>query len=269
MEKNRYELHGRVNSQMPFIFHCAIEPNDRMMPNWHENLEIIYCFKGSGSVKYNENVYPLRAGEMVVVNSEVIHHVFNTGDPVYHCMIIDRGFCESNGIDVKGLHFQEKIADATLGEAFTRIFAVYDAYTNEQLPYGATELRAKTLDFLCSLCRKYAQPAADRKGSNKAEEIKQALLYINQNYARALSLGEIAGYAGLSKSYLAREFKKYTNKTVFEMILNVRCKEARRRIAAGETASQAALACGFESLSYFSRVFKRCYGVSPSEFRKK
>ena len=96
-------------------------------------------------------------------------------------------------------------------------------------------------------------------------QIKQAILYIRQNPGKDLSLDEIAKHVGLSKFYLSREFKKQTGQTLTTHINIVRCREARRLIEEGMSISSAAIACGFENLSYFSRTYKLLMGRLPSK----
>lgn len=213
---------------MPFVFHREVDLYRRRQVNWHENLEILYCVEGSGSVKCNERVHTMCAGDIIAINSDVIHQVLDSEHVVYHCLIIDRGFCESNGIPVTTLWFQEKIEDAQLGAAFLDVCAAYDAQSREHAVYSAAQIRAKVIELLCLLCKSYIQPRKDLSRSAGTEAVKSTLLYIKQNYTRQMTLEEIAGHAGISQCYLSREFKKHTGKTVFEMILLIRCKEATR-----------------------------------------
>lgn len=269
MQNNKYELHRVKDPLLPFVFHPEVDLNRRRKVNWHENLEILYCTEGSGNIKCNERVHPVTAGEIVVINSDVIHQVLDSAHVVYHCLIIDRVFCESNGIPVTTLRFQEKLRDEQLGAAFLEICDAYDAQSREHAVYSAAQIRAKVIEFLCLLCKKYIQPQKEAVRTGATDAVKATLRYIKQNYTRHLTLEELAAHAGISQCYLAREFKKYTGNTVFEMVIKIRCKEANRLLQTGATVSQAASACGFESISYFSKTFKKVCGVTPSQCIKK
>jgi len=69
---------------------------------------------------------------------------------------------------------------------------------------------------------------------------------------------------GISKFYLCREFKAYTGSSILQTVNLLRCTQAKLLIEGGATVSQAALSCGFDNLSYFSRTFKKLMGALPS-----
>ena len=86
------------------------------------------------------------------------------------------------------------------------------------------------------------------------------------NYTGSVTLQEVADHVGISKYYLSREFKEFTGATIFDTLNMNRCTEARRRMEAGASVSEAALSCGYENLSYFTRVFKKHMGDLPSKY---
>ena len=92
-------------------------------------------------------------------------------------------------------------------------------------------------------------------------------MYINENYTNALSLEHIAEVIGINKSYLSREFKKYAGHTVHTYINMLRCKKAEQCISEGMTVTEAAMECGFENISYFSRTYKNIMKGKASDIK--
>lgn len=90
------------------------------------------------------------------------------------------------------------------------------------------------------------------------------LEYLNENYTQSITLDELARLCGITKCHLAREFKRYTGQTVLTYVNSLRCQLAGLCISEGLSVTEAAYKSGFESLSYFSRVYKRLMGVPPS-----
>ena len=91
--------------------------------------------------------------------------------------------------------------------------------------------------------------------------------YINEHVSERLSLNEVAAVFGISPNYLSQLFSKY-NDTGFSEYINI-CKitEAKRLLEEENMkVYEAAEALGFESAFYFSKVFKRVEGVSPTEY---
>ncbi len=90
------------------------------------------------------------------------------------------------------------------------------------------------------------------------------LNYIRSNYQKELSLEDIALSAGISKQYAMALFRKYTGCTVNEYILTLRMQHAARLLSYGDMRiSEISEYLGYSSPAYFSRVFKKYYGVSP------
>ena len=102
---------------------------------------------------------------------------------------------------------------------------------------------------------------------DKTENVKKAISYINDNLFSPISLDDVSRHISISKEYLSTLFKNETGKTVTEYI------NERKMIYAKETMltqkmslSQLAQSLGYASYSYFSRVFKRYYSISPSKY---
>ena len=92
--------------------------------------------------------------------------------------------------------------------------------------------------------------------------------YIDANYMNAISLEDAASICHLSKEAFCRYFKKATNQTFIQFLNGYRIAQAKYKMMSSNSLSDIAFASGFESLAYFSRVFKSVTGKSPSEFRK-
>lgn len=91
---------------------------------------------------------------------------------------------------------------------------------------------------------------------------------IEKNIARDFSLEEISAETGLTQAKLQEGFKLLYNKTVTEYIRHARLELARDYIATTEmNISEVVYSIGFTSRSYFSKIFKEKYGLSPSEFK--
>ena len=126
------------------------------------------------------------------------------------------------------------------------------------------EIRSILLELLPCLMEK-SLPAV-YQGCNK--EIKAALLYIQYHYTRKVTLDDLATAVNLDKSYLCRLFKKEIGQNIFQYLKEQRMKRAAEMIAGGNIyIREVAAAVGFEDPFYFTRLFKKYYGVSPSEYK--
>jgi two-component system response regulator YesN len=108
------------------------------------------------------------------------------------------------------------------------------------------------------------------RDSRQTPPVEKAVAYINNNYARSISLEDIAAAVGLSPAYLSRLFKKAMGRTVIDYLTLVRIEAAKRMLLEGKaTMEEIAVATGFNEATYFNRVFKREVGISPGVFRSR
>jgi len=266
MQRYSYKLQLMPYDSLPFLLlRSDINPMKRI-PSWHNNLELIYILSGNGSVLYGEKQLPVRSGDILVINTHVIHTIFGSDDLVYLCMVIDRHFCELNGINTSTLYFQEIIQDKDTEELFLETLQAVEEFNGATPIFHSAAVRAGTLELLCHLCRHYINASEPSTDSSSTVYVKATIEYIHANYNKPLSLDQIAKHIGVSKYYLCREFKLLTGRTIFEIIRVVRCKEARRMIEQGTPIHEAAAACGFDTPSYFTRAFKKCFHELPSKY---
>ncbi len=101
------------------------------------------------------------------------------------------------------------------------------------------------------------------------EQLQPAISYMEKNLLGNPKLEEIANVVHLAPNYFHRKFKRTFAMTPLAYMLRRRLDVARQLLLSTDmTIRQVAHQAGFESQFYLSRVFKREYGVSPSEFRK-
>jgi signal transduction histidine kinase/DNA-binding LacI/PurR family transcriptional regulator/AraC-like DNA-binding protein len=106
-------------------------------------------------------------------------------------------------------------------------------------------------------------------GSETQRLVRKAMAYIHEHYAEPISLKDVAHSVGISKEYLARCFHQETGITLVTYLNRYRIGQAKARLEAGEqNLTQIALAVGFSSGPYFSRVFRQEVGMAPSEYRQ-
>ena len=93
--------------------------------------------------------------------------------------------------------------------------------------------------------------------------------YIHENYDRKPNVNEIAKIVSLSTPAFCRYFKKQTNMTFTDFVNNYRINQAKIFLLKDCSVTEVCFQVGFESLSYFNKLFKQHTGETPSEFKKK
>jgi len=103
------------------------------------------------------------------------------------------------------------------------------------------------------------------------QEVREAVLFIHFNYQTTITLDDVAKAVRLNKDYLCRLFKKETNMQMFRYLSILRMKRAAGLIAENSGRlyiRDISAAVGIDDQFYFTRIFKKHYGVSPSEYKK-
>jgi AraC-like DNA-binding protein len=93
--------------------------------------------------------------------------------------------------------------------------------------------------------------------------------YIHENYDKKPDVNEIATKVHLSTAAFCRYFKKQTNLTFTEFVNQYRITQAKTLLLKHHNVSEVVYAVGFESMSYFNKLFKSLVGETPSAFKKK
>ena len=98
--------------------------------------------------------------------------------------------------------------------------------------------------------------------------IRKAADTLRHNYSQNLSLEQLAAHVGMSPSHLSRTFSKEVGMSISQYVAALRCEEAASMLKSGDASIQEIAAyVGYLDNNYFVKVFKKQYGVTPSEFR--
>ncbi len=257
-----YENHIMYNNLIPFIFHYNVRTNrTAMYGNWHDNVEVLCFVEGSGTVTYDLSNIPVKAGDVVVINSDVFHDILSDSQIEYYCLIVDTKFCRTNGINIPSVRFQPLIQDQTLCEFFPRIQELF----SKRPPFYETKLRIMVLELLVYLMEHYPSNEAE-EDAGFSSHVKQAITYIKYHYFEEISVEDILKHVGFSRAYFSREFKRNTGVSLVTYLNMVRCRQAQILLSQKcYSISQIASMCGFNNASYFTKTYKKIMGRLPSE----
>lgn len=107
-------------------------------------------------------------------------------------------------------------------------------------------------------------------GKNQEVVIRQAMAYIQENYAQRLSLDDLADRYHLNKNYFCKIFKEISGKTLVNFITEVRLEKATELLEKSDKKiGTIAVDVGFLNYSYFCKTYRKYYNISPTEVRRK
>ncbi|MBW7455450.1 response regulator [Paenibacillus sepulcri] len=167
---------------------------------------------------------------------------------IYHEFLITlEQFTAMEGLELNGVlkekdllgHMPSKLNASDVLEAIKRIYR-------------------EAMDFILVIRR-------DRK----KVDLQQIFDYVQQHYADDISLGSLAQRFYVSREYLSKSYKLQFRENIMEQIIRLRMQSAKSWVMKDDIQiKHIAKRVGYEDASYFDKVFKKYYGVSPSEMRK-
>lgn len=162
-------------------------------------------------------------------------------------------------VDARALDTGETSDD--LVQAMARLFALSERKVEARV---MAPLIRREIHFRLLLASHGGMLRQFLKRESHANRIAKAIARIRQDYSANLSVGELAGIAGMSASSFHEHFKALTATSPLQYQKDLRLIEARRLLReAGYSVSRAAFDVGYESPTQFSREYSRKFGMSP------
>ena len=260
------------NQQLPLVLNsCALdynqEPIDRPiglpLNTW---LQIVH---GSGEVIIDGQKAVAREGMAIFLeaNTPYAYHATTAGW-VTNFITFSGSLCEQV---MSVLHINQSgvyhVADpANLGKHFHRIARIRSLSTSQQNRALSKALYSMLLDLSWNV-----QYITANLPAFQNESLQLVIQYIEEHYAEPLSLDDLAILVDLRKEYLCTLFKKHMGQTVFHFIWSIRIAHARIYLKQypEKTVQDISQMCGFESSSYFCRVFRQVEKTSPQRYRSR
>ncbi len=141
----------------------------------------------------------------------------------------------------------------------------------ERLDRGVTTVLSKGI-FSREETLEHVEAALERNRALSGEAqrlVRQAMAYIHQHYAEPISRADLAQHVALSEDYLTDCFRKELGVTPITYINRYRVNQAKILLTETyKSVTEIALDVGFSDSSYFSRVFRRETGMSPTDYRQ-
>ena len=109
----------------------------------------------------------------------------------------------------------------------------------------------------------------NKYNEKQQKRLREVYNYVDQYYRNKIRIEQVAAVCHLEKAAFCRYFKKATGNTFISFLNQYRISQAKRLLLSGSNIGEACYECGFESLSYFNRTFRKVTGENPSDFKKR
>ncbi|MGB5818593.1 MAG: AraC family transcriptional regulator [Saonia sp.] len=254
--------------------------NDLFYWHFHPEYELVYIEGATGTRHVGSHISTYRQSDLVLIGSYIPHLNFDHGVRTdYKKEVLHINTSLKNGVfkEIPELsEVFELFEKSQYGIAFTgatkvevgaRLKKLYGLAPFEQFleVLHIFKILSKSEEF--TLLHK--RPVINQHRKKGQERLRKIYAFIDENYQRKIEVNEVASYCNLGKAAFCRYFKKTTGSTFIGFLNQYRISQAKRLLLMGKNVSEACYACGFESLSYFNRIFKKVTQENPSEFKKK
>lgn len=277
-----YETMDKLDQSFPVIIHKdTLSKKDRkehFKCHWHEKIEFLYFTKGRTAIRCNSCEYTLKAGELLIVNSNELHQgrcISNVSE--YYCVIVDTTLFQSRFVDVCEAKYINPISQNRIllknkigndREAVRCITGVIREYETKAVGYELA-IKAYIYSLLAHLLRNHIRivltPREYDMRMRNLKLLNGILQYMEVHYRERLTIDLLSSMANLSRFHFCRIFKDVTGKPPGEYLNTLRLNKAEGMLRdGGVNITEAALACGFNDTNYFSRLFKRHKRATPS-----
>ncbi|MDR3052062.1 MAG: AraC family transcriptional regulator [Oscillospiraceae bacterium] len=255
--------------------------NDLAESHFHNLLEIGYCYEGTGSMVYGEDVLPYGPGTISVVPPNFLHNTIAEPGTTsrWEYLFVDtvpflQGAYAANPQTAKGLlarvygdslHLWHREHRA-IGDL---VLAIADTYRHQQDMYLDCA-RGLLIALMVHIARQHTSVLESRDAAqHDAPLLHNALEYAGDHYPYHISVADMAACCHISQTHLRRLFARAMGISPLAYVNHVRIEAAQRLLgASAESIRNVATRCGFATPSTFNRNFLQAIGMTPQQWRK-
>ena len=270
------------NTPADSSFRILVNPklSDFFLWHFHPEYELVYI-EGEGNTRHiGHHIGEWKRSDLVFVGSNIPHLNFDYGM---------KGEYEKSVLQIRADFINQSVALSPEMIGVSQLFeeAAHGISFSEPVQYlVATRMKklhtlprfqqfVEVLEIFHFLSQDedrnllHDKPFQNQHSAKAQEKLKSVYKYIDENYQQKIEISEVALVCGLSKEAFCRYFKKMTKLTFTQFLNHYRVNIAKKHFQKGNNVTETCYSCGFESLSYFNRVFKKVTGENPMAYLKR
>ena len=242
----------------------------------HSAVEILLTLEGMVTYTIEDKIYQVRKGEILIVPPDTLHSLtMGEGSSRYLFLFESDAIMTMRDIKSMAMYFHKPFHLRDGSDAHVRIrellLRAREAYEKRELMWN-TMCYSCILRVYATLGQRYLSGIKPRTGDNMrnmdSEVINAVMTYINNHYREELSLEDVAKFAGFSRYYFSRTFKRQTGYSFKDYLCQKRLQVAMDLlIRTTRPMRDVALESGFGSVATFNRVFRESKGCTPTQYR--
>lgn len=280
------ETNSKGDFMLPFVAVNTIMPDfyTTYPMHWHDEMEIIIVDSGEFEEEIDLEKYYVREGDIVIINPCTLHsfRVPEGQRTRFRSVIFNMSMLINNNTDACAIKYFTPFLDGMYlnpvvissgspahDELVGCVENLIEIYHTKP-PFYEITLKSELYDLFRVLFTHYFVPEEKEPAikDTTTRNIKIILDYVAENYMNPITIDELADSVNLSKHYFMRFFKKYMGTTCIEYINDYRLNVATNLLlTTGLQITEISSRIGISNLSYFNRIFKKKYNMTPKEYR--
>ena len=254
-------FHQPHNSMGNYNYNACIYTDEVWQPHFHKNLELIYVLSGTVKCEVNNKLYMLKSGDFGLCLPYDVHAYTPGNDTKYFVCVFSADYVrlfqnQIRGKSANGFSFRP---DNAIKEFLTEKLVK----TEEPSVYV---LKA----CLYAVCDEFSKKVTLSENKDRKQSIIAITDYLEKNHTQNISLVDIAKLLGYDYHYVSRYFHSVFDMSFAELLGAYRLETAISLMdETDKKIADIALSSGFGSVRSFNYTFKKHFGISPKEYRRK
>ncbi len=258
-----------MNKDKQYFYYQAVVNTSLGESNnhYHNNYEIYYLTEGRCWYFIDKHSYLISQGDIALIPPGAIHRT-SYETPTHSRKLINCGeWFVPTSVRDKILDLPSFTVTPTVRKQIEKIFTYIEKEQSAPDEFSMDTIRTQVMQLLLLIARESI------KGKQKKTEspiVEKAVEYICTQYQGNITLEDIAVACYVSKEHLSRTFKRETGFGINEYLNLYRLKKADAllRDRTDLRVVDIAMRCGYNDSNYFSKVYKKMFGVSPKQTQK-
>jgi AraC-like DNA-binding protein len=226
-----------------------------------------YIPSGSGVFRLGSASYDVSPGDAILMPPHLLHVIrSNEGEPLVQWVVVGQFTVPYDG--KWPLPLVVRVASADRERMAACFGELHDTWQSDPTVAGGIQAASLAMQLLALYLRNCESGVPLRQEDTPCwRQVERAIGFIHDEFARNLTVADIATVAELSASYLTRFFRRYTGMTPYNYLNRVRVSQAQSLLLRGGlTCSEVAARTGFGDAQTFSKVFRRHEGCAPRQW---
>jgi AraC-like DNA-binding protein len=255
-------------------------------PNRHDYFEVVYMCAGKGSLRVQDRVLEMRAGDLFVMGSTLYHSLEYHEGPQFTvaALFFLPDLIRADGPDSAEYLTPYLVQDSlfphvvyhqnkVVAEVFELIQKIH-----AELPATSALAKLSIKTYLKMMLILLVNQYSSFEGVVETFQRQEAVLdrlqilfdYVEKNYGRSIHVSDAAGVSGVSESHFMNFFRKATGQSFMAYLNHYRIERAQLLLLTTEKSIlEISIETGFCDQSYFGTVFSRLVGVTPASYRRR